>query len=73
MRSVLVLSAGLGWAIDAFPGHSPLEALINANLNISSINIELFGWSTGSLIIIALLFFSGAMRTRDYLMLAVIW
>jgi hypothetical protein len=63
---------GLGWAIEPFPGHSPLKALINAILNIFSINIELFGWSTGSLIIIALLVLSGAMRKKDYLMLAVI-
>lgn len=63
---------GLGWPIDPLPGHSPLEALINANLNTFSINIELFGWSIGSLVIVALLLFSGAMRRNDYLMLAVI-
>ena len=63
---------GLGWAIDPFPGHSPIEALINVNLNTSSVNFELFGWSTGSLIIVALFLFSGAMQRRDYLMLIVI-
>ena len=63
---------GLNWPIDAFPGHSPLEALINANLNIFSINVELFGWITGSLIMVALLLFSGRARTGDYLMLAVV-
>src|SRR4029077_9687084 len=63
---------GLGWAIDPYPGHSPIESLINANLNISSINVELFGWSTGSLLFIALILFSGTMRRSDYLMLAVI-
>jgi len=63
---------GLGWPIDPFPGHSPTDALINANLNTFSINIELFGWSTGSLIMVALLLFSGAMRRSDYLMLAVV-
>jgi len=63
---------GLGWAIDAFPGHSPLEALINANLNISSVNLELFGWSTGSLFLAALLFFSRTMERRDHLMFTVI-
>jgi hypothetical protein len=62
---------GLGWAIDAFPGHSPLEALINADLNAFSINVELFGWSTGSLILVALLLVSGTMRSSDSCMLAV--
>ena len=63
---------GLGWAIDAYPGHSPIESVINANLNISSVNAELFGWSTGSLVFIALILFSRAMRKSDYLMLAVV-
>ena len=63
---------GMGWAIDPFPGHGPIDALVNANLNAFSLNIELFGWSTGSLILIALMVFSGALQSRDYLMLAVI-
>ena len=36
---------GLGWPIDAFPGHSPLEALLNAALNLFSMNVELLGTS----------------------------
>ena len=63
---------GLGWAIDPFPGHGAIDALVNTNLNIFSINVELFGWSTGSLIIVALLFFSRSMRRGDYLMIAMI-
>jgi hypothetical protein len=63
---------GAGWALDAFPGHSPLEGLINANLNTFSINIELFGWSTGSLILLGLLVFGGGIRGNDRLMLVVI-
>jgi hypothetical protein len=46
--------------------------VINANLNISSINAELFGWSTGSLLFIALILFSRKARKSDYLMLAAI-
>lgn len=61
---------GLGWPIDPFPGHSPVESVINANLNVFSINIELFGWSTGSLFFIAVILFSGKLRGSDYLMLA---
>lgn len=63
---------GLGWPLDAFPGHSPLEAGVNAGLNFFSVNVELFGWSTGSLILVALLLFSRAARGSDYLMLAVV-
>jgi 4-amino-4-deoxy-L-arabinose transferase-like glycosyltransferase len=64
---------GLGWQLDAFPGHSPLEALVNASLNFFSINIELFGWSTGSLVLVGLLVFSGRLQRSDYLMIAVIF
>lgn len=62
-----------GWRhLDPYPGHSPLDALINANLNTTSINFELLGWSIGSLLIGALLVFSLAMRGSDWLMLGVI-
>jgi hypothetical protein len=63
---------GLGWAIDPFPGHSPIDAMVNANLNTFAINIELFGWSSGSLIIIIFLLFSRKMRKIDYLMFMII-
>lgn len=62
---------GLGWPIDPNPGHSPFDALINSNLNLFSINIELFGWSTGSLLLIAFFLFAGRFRAADWLMLAV--
>jgi hypothetical protein len=62
----------MGWALDPFPGHSPRDALINASLNTFSINIELFGWSIGSLIFAAIAIFSTKLRRSDYLMLAVI-
>jgi 4-amino-4-deoxy-L-arabinose transferase-like glycosyltransferase len=63
---------GFGWALDPYPGHSPRDAVINANLNTFSINIELFGWSTGSLVLMALFLFAGRPRGPDWLMLAVI-
>jgi hypothetical protein len=63
---------GLGWATDAYPGHTPFEAVINAELNGSCLNTELLGWSTGSLVLIAILVFSGGMRRADYLMLAAV-
>jgi 4-amino-4-deoxy-L-arabinose transferase-like glycosyltransferase len=66
---------GNGWPLDPFPGHSPLEGFINANLNITTINSELFGWATGSLILIALLIFSQSprkLRSGDWMMAALI-
>ncbi|MBK9314438.1 MAG: hypothetical protein IPM55_09380 [Acidobacteria bacterium] len=63
---------GLGWALDPYPGHGPVDALINANLNIFSINIELLGWSAGSILLMAVLIFSGSFRKNDYLMMALI-
>jgi hypothetical protein len=46
---------GLGWAFDPNPGsHSPADAIVNANLNTFGINTDLFGWSTGSLVLVAL-------------------
>jgi hypothetical protein len=61
---------GLGWAIDPNPGHSPFDAMVNANLNMFSINIELFGWSTGSLLLAALFLLAAKLRRPDWLMLA---
>jgi hypothetical protein len=63
---------GMGWAIDPYPGHSPRDAVINANLNIASINVEMLGWSIGSLLVAGVMVFSGNLRRSDYLMLAVI-
>lgn len=57
---------GLGWGLDAYPGHSPFEAAINAQLNTHSINTELLGWGIGSLILSVLFLFSGAMQRKDY-------
>jgi len=63
---------GLGWPTDAYPGHTPFEAVINAELNGATVNTELFGWSTGSILLIGALLVSGAVRRADYLMLAAI-
>lgn len=63
---------GMGWALDPFPGHGPLDAAVNANLNLFSLNIELFGWSVGSLLLISILLFFRLPRGSDFLMFAVI-
>jgi 4-amino-4-deoxy-L-arabinose transferase-like glycosyltransferase len=44
----------VGWANDALPGHTPFEAAINANWNASLVQIELFGWGFGSLLVVTL-------------------
>ena len=63
---------GMGWEHDPYPGHSPIDALVNTNLNVSSLNTELFGWSTGSFLLVAAGVCLGRLRRRDYLMIAVI-
>ena len=63
---------GIGWQLDPNPGHTPVDALINSELNTFAINVELLGWGIGSLLLVAVALFSGRMRRGDYLMLAVI-
>jgi len=63
---------GLGWQIDAFPGHSPFEAVLNSILNLFSVNIELFGWSIGSLVLVTLFLVSGTLRKNIMPLIALI-
>jgi hypothetical protein len=63
---------GMGWALQPYPGHTPFAALINAELNTASLNVELFGWSTGSLLLIAAVLVSGKPRRRDWQLMAAI-
>jgi hypothetical protein len=58
--------------LDPLPGHGPADALVNANLNLFSLNIELYGWATGSLLLPLLMICSGQLQTGDYIVLAVI-
>lgn len=73
---VMALGFGAGrgfhWGLDAFPGHSPLEAVVNAALNTFLLNTELFGWGTGSLILAVCFLLSGSLRKKDLWVLAVI-
>jgi hypothetical protein len=41
--------ANFGWGTDFMPGHSPLEALLNAQLDGQLLHFEMFGWAIGSL------------------------
>jgi len=63
---------GLGWALDPFPGHGPLDALVNLNLNGHSVNTELLGWPTGSVLIVAIALFARPRHRSDRLLLAAI-
>jgi len=63
---------GMGWALDPFPGHTPLESVINTDLNVFTLNTDLFGWATGSLVLIVLCIAAGRWKRTDRLMMAVI-
>ncbi len=63
---------GLGWPLDPFPGHGPIDAAINTNLNLFSLNIELLGWSTGSILFIAFFVLLTPAKHQDFKMLSVI-
>ena len=62
---------GLGWgALDPFPGHGLRDVVVNALLNTFTINVELFGWVTGSLCVVALLITLRRLSRGDWWMLA---
>ena len=66
-------SRDMGWrTLDPLPGHGFIDVLINAGFNIFSMNTELFGWSVGSLLFIAVMLVSGGKKKNDYVMFAVI-
>ena len=65
---------GLGWgALDPFPGHGARDVVVNALLNGFTINVELFGWVTGSLGIALLLLVLKGKSRGDWWMLATIF
>lgn len=46
---------GLGWTgLDPFPGHGPIDVVVNAVLNGFMTNVDLFGWAAGSVAIVML-------------------
>jgi len=61
---------GLNWGIDPFPGHSYKDAAVYAVLNLHSVNTELFGWATGSLLLAAVAVIAGTLTKADAGMLA---
>jgi len=63
---------GMGWPMDPGPGHNIRDAVINTNLNLTATQVELFGWSTGSLLLVYLFLLYGRPNQSDRLMLGVI-
>lgn len=63
-----------GWgALDLWPGHGPLEAVLNTVNLIASLQFELLGWSIGSLaLVFAFFLWQGRKLAFDWVMLAVI-
>lgn len=44
---------GLGWGgLDPWPGHSLGEALVTSQFNLFGVSAELFGWPSGSLVLV---------------------
>jgi len=64
-------SRGLGWGFDPFPGHGPLDVVVNTNLNVTVTNVELLGWACGSMVVLLLLL-AGPRRRGAGLMLGAI-
>lgn len=61
---------GLGWGdLDPYPGHDLVDALINVQMNFFAIDLELFGWGTGSALGMLLLLALGRWRRLDWMML----
>jgi 4-amino-4-deoxy-L-arabinose transferase-like glycosyltransferase len=58
--------------MDPLPGHGAADVVLNANKNFSSINVDLFGWASGSLALACLAFQRGGLGRRDWLMLGVL-
>ena len=63
---------GMGWQLDPYPGHGPVDALVNTNLNVSALNTELLGWTIGSFLMIGAFLCFGKFRRSDYMMLGVV-
>lgn len=65
---------GMPWpGLDPLPGHGLPDVLINANFNLFQLNVELFGWATGSLLVLLLLIpLWRRLRPPDWGMLGVV-
>ena len=62
---------GMGWPLDPFPGHGNRDAIINANLNATAINVELSGWAIGAFAPLFLFGLAGKWTRGDRLLLVI--
>ncbi len=63
---------GMGWALDPNPGHGPVDGVINAALNVAATQVELLGWSVGSLLLVYAFILRARLQQADRLMLGMI-
>jgi hypothetical protein len=62
---------GVGWAgLDPFPGHGAIDVVVNTNQNLFQVNVELLGWATGSMLLLAIVALFGWLRREDWWYLA---
>ncbi len=65
---------GLGFGRSGWgPIHTPLRALLSTSEDLNALNRFLFEWPIPSLIFIALLFGSGQVKRKEYLLLTIIF
>jgi hypothetical protein len=59
---------------DPFPGHGPVDVVVNSAFNMFAVNVELLGWPTGAAVLLALAVVVGARKLgkADWWQLAVI-
>ncbi|MDQ4421025.1 hypothetical protein OOT33_11365 [Sphingobium sp. DEHP117] len=57
--------------VDIWRGHGPLEALIEQQFNLKSMNTELLGWAVGSLLLVYVHLIWGRLNRMDKAMLTV--
>jgi hypothetical protein len=58
--------------LDPLPGHGLPDVVLNLNKNLFMVNVDLFGWATGSLVFAALAVGLGRWRRGDGVMLALL-
>lgn len=58
--------------VDIWRGHRPLEALIEGQFNLKSMNVELLGWAIGSLALLYVHLLWGRKNRADWAMFALI-
>ena len=62
-----------GWrGLDPFPGHGPIDVVINSNMNLFQVNTELLGWGCGSLVLVWWFLAAGRRARADWAMIVTV-